>query len=301
MLRKRKSTSYVPLVLVGLTATVLLVGCRKPAARELSKTTGQLIKTWDTLGEEIPPVIYEPPLEALPPAKAKLWAGTVSHHLLADKQIDSWFSEIAKHRKVETFFIICPSHYGLSAQEWSLDNCRWETKNGIVYTDEKKEREIAAALGVTYEPQVFPDEHGVNTLIPYISRYFPKAKVCVIAVHGEPPLNQKNAQVLADSLAPYFSEQGRRKNFLLISTDFAHHGNLEGTEFKDTRSREFFKNPSDSTWIFCGCDNRPGIYVISRFLTPDTKNAVLYHTNSFELSGLDGNDITSYFFSLFYN
>ena len=97
MLRKRKSTFYVPLVLVGLTATVLLAvpvfltGCRKPAA------SGQLIKTWDAAGEEIPPVIYEPPLEALPPAKAKLWAGTVSHHLLADKQIDSWFSEIAKH------------------------------------------------------------------------------------------------------------------------------------------------------------------------------------------------------------
>ena len=152
-----------------------------------------------------------------------------------------------------------------------------------------------------YEPQVFPGEHGVNALIPYISRYFPKAKVCVIAVHGEPPLNQKNAHKLADSLAPYFSEQGRRKNFLLISTDFAHHGDFEGTVFKDTRSREFFKNPSDSPWVFCGCDNRPGIYVISRLLPKDTKNAVLYHTNSYELSGLDEDDITSYFFSLFYD
>lgn len=303
MLCKRIRNSCIPLAVkaAGLAAVVLFMGCRKPAASGQQVSTGQLIKTWDAAGETIPPVIYESPLEALPPAKAEPWAGTVSHHLLAEKQINSWFSEIAKRRRVETFFIISPSHYGLSAKEWSLDNCRWETKNGIVYTDEKKEREIAAALGVSYEPQVFPDEHGVNTLIPYISRYFPKAKVCVIAVHGEPPLNQKNAQLLADSLAPYFTEQGRRKNFLLISTDFAHHGDLEGTEFKDTRSREFFNAPSDSSWIFCGCDNRPGIYVISRLLTKDTKNAILYHTNSFELSGLDGNDITSYFFSLFYN
>ena len=301
MFCKRIAASYIPLVVGLAAATVLFAGCQKTDARGQQANTGQLIKTWDTLGEEIPPVIYEPPLETLPPAKADIWAGTVSHHLLAYKQIDRWFSEIAKRRKVETFFVICPSHYGLSSQEWSLDNCRWETKNGIVYTDEKIEREIAAALGVPYEPQVFPGEHGVNALIPYISRYFPKAKVCVIAVHGEPPLNQKNAHKLADSLAPYFSEQGRRKNFLLISTDFAHHGDFEGTVFKDTRSREFFKNPSDSTWVFCGCDNRPGIYVISRLLTKDTKNAVLYHTNSFELSGLDGNDITSYFFSLFYD
>ena len=170
----------------------------------------------------------------------------------------------------------------------------------MVYSNTEYEEAIAKSLGVNFDPQVFPTEHGVNSLIPFISQYFPNAKVCVIAVFGEPPLNQKNAQKLADALSPYFTEDEKEKNFLLISTDFAHHGDLEGTEYKDTRSREFFKAPSKSSWVFCGCDNRPGIYVLSRFLSPDTKNAVLFHTNSFELSGQDGNDITSYFFSLFY-
>lgn len=302
MLLKRNYPFCIPLVffavILGLLFTAVFCGCSKAKAQP---EHGQLIKTWDLLEEQIPPVIFSPQLEALPPKNSFVWAGTVSHHLLADKQIDRWFSEIADRRKIETFFIICPSHYGLSSYEWSLDNCCWETKKGMVYTDEKIESQIAQALGVSYDSQVFPVEHGVNALIPYISRYFPKAKVCVIAVHGEPPLNQKNAQKLADALAPYFTENGKQKNFLLISTDFAHHGDYEGTEFKDNRSRQFFNNPTNSTWIFCGCDNRPGIYVLSRFLTPETKNAVLYHTNSFELSGLDGNDITSYFFSLFYN
>lgn len=302
MLLRRNYTFCVPLVLTTVLtlAAFVFTGCQK-SDRSSQLTSGQLIKTWDLLGEEIPPVIYEPELEALPPAKAHVWSGTVSHHLLTYKQIDRWFSEIAKRRKVETFFVICPSHYGLSSYEWSLDDCNWETANGIVYSDEKIEKEIARALDVPYDPQVFPGEHGVNALIPYISRYFPKAKVCVIAVHGEPPLNQKNALKLADALAPYFTEAERQKNFLLISTDFAHHGDLAGTEFKDERSRQFFNNPTDSSWVFCGCDNRPGIYVISRLLTPETKNSVLFHTNSYELSGLDGNDITSYFFSLFYD
>ncbi|MBO7582814.1 MAG: AmmeMemoRadiSam system protein B [Treponema sp.] len=225
----------------------------------------------------------------------------MSHHLLADKQIDRWFYEIAQNRKVETFFIISPSHYGLSTQEWSLDDCIWQTKSGMVYTNQKEEKALAEKLGVQYDSQVFPDEHGINTLIPYISRYFPKARVCVITVYGEPPLNQKNAQKLADALQPYFTQKEKKKNFLLISTDFAHHGNLEGTEFKDKRSREFFNNPSDSSWVFCGCDNRPGVYVLSRFLTKQTKSAVLFHTNSYELSGFDEDDITSYFFSFFYD
>ena len=306
MLLRQINTSCIPLAAALILAFSVFTGCKKSEAGSRSENQeatwdSPAIKTWDLTGEAIPPIIYEPELEALPPEKAQVWCGTVSHHLLADRQIDRWFSEIADRRKVETFFIICPSHYGLSTGEWSLADCTWQTKEGLVYSNDKIESQLAQALGVGYDRAVFPDEHGVNTLIPYIRHYFPKAKVCVIAVHGEPPLNQKNAQKLADALAPYFTEVGKKKNFLLISTDFAHHGDAAGTEFKDNRSRLFFNNPNDSTWIFCGCDNRPGVYVISRFLTPETKNAVLFHTNSYELSGLDGNDITSYFFSLFYD
>ena len=161
---KRNKTSKLPLILI------LLLSVVSP-----SYADSQLIKTWDFLGEAVPPQICEPELEALPPARVLVWSGTVSHHLLAEKQIDSWFGEIAKRRKVKTFFIICPSHYGLSAQNWSLDNICWQTKKGPVYTDEEIESQLARALGVTYESQVFPEEHGVNVLIPYISQYFPKA------------------------------------------------------------------------------------------------------------------------------
>jgi len=306
MLLKRNKSFKFPLgfisALLFLLATGLsLSGCKKSSSSRQKLSDGQLIKTWDYLDEALPTLSPQLEIEALPPQKAFIWGGTVSHHLLADKQIDSWFSELAKRRKVENFFIISPSHYGLSSQDWSLDNCRWQTKSGIVYSNDIFEKEIAQALGVSYESQVFPPEHGINVLIPYIARYFPQAKICAIALEGEPPLNQKKAQKLADVLQPYFTEKNKEKNFLLISTDFAHHGNYEGTLFKDNRSREFFNKPDASTWVFCGCDNRPGIYVLSRLLTPASKNAILYHTNSFELSGLDENDITSYFFSFFYD
>ncbi|WP_407427769.1 AmmeMemoRadiSam system protein B [Treponema sp.] len=260
-----------------------------------------LIPTWESSGEIVPPVIFSPAVEELPPENSFVWAGTVSHHLLADKQIDFWFSQIASRRNVETFFIISPSHYGLSTKIWSLADCSWKTKTAVVHTDSKIEQKIADGLGVSFDEQVFYGEHGITTLIPYIARYFPGAKVCAIAVHGEPPLNQNEAQKLSDTLAPFFDENGRKKNFLVISTDFAHHGNYEGTVFKDNRSRQFFNAPSSSSWIFCGCDNRPGIYTLSRFLTPVTRTSVIFHTNSFELSGFDENDITSYFFTLFYD
>jgi len=40
------------------------------------------------------------------------------------------------------------------------------------------------------------------------------------------------------SLENAFDKKGKRKNFLLISTDFSHHGDLELTEKRDTNSWE---------------------------------------------------------------
>ncbi|MBQ2571021.1 MAG: AmmeMemoRadiSam system protein B [Treponema sp.] len=236
-------------------------------------------------------------------------AGTVSHHLLAGAYIDGWFKALAKARKVETFFIISPSHYGLSTQEWSLCECSWNAgKYGLVHTDSKTERELAKSLGVAYDKNAFRIEHGFSTLMPYLAKYFPNAKVCAIALNGEPPLRQSQAQALTDALAPYFTKEKSKKNFLLISTDFSHHGNKEDTLKKDSSSRKFFESPSAKGWFFCVCDNRQGMYALSNIFCKEAgensggqkKCSVLYHTNSFELSGEGGDDITSYFFTFLY-
>lgn len=282
---------------------VLLVICFALAAcNRNSGSDSDALNTWKSLGEAEPKNMYEIPIVDTMPEDSFPWAGTVSHHLLAAKQIDDWFFNIAQRRKVKNFFVICPSHYGLSTQEWSVSDDVWNCgDNNYIYPNLKITDRICKNLKVDYDRQVFKGEHGVSVLVPYIQRYFPKAKVVTIALYGEPPLNQISAQKLTDVLAPWFDEKGKKENFLLISTDFAHHGNLEGTIFKDTRTMTFFDNPDDSTWIYCGCDNRPGIYALAHFLTGKTKSSILYHTNSFELSKMDENDITSYFFSYFYD
>ncbi|MBQ3670036.1 MAG: AmmeMemoRadiSam system protein B [Treponema sp.] len=276
-------------------------GAKSAKAEDNHKTV--YIRTWAATKSEFPPDIPLPSQEANVPENAVPWAGTVSHHLLAGTVIDAWFKRLSQtNPAIDTFFVISPSHYGLSTQTWSLADCTWDCgEEGIVKTNSTVEKALSQKLGVSYDNQVFPCEHGVNSLIPYIAHYYPNATVCVVALFGEPPLNQANAQKLSDVLSPYFDAKGKSHNFLLISTDFAHHGDYEGTVFKDTRTRRFFENPSDSTWIFCGCDNRPGIYALSRFLTERSRSAVLYHTNSYELSNEDENDITSYFFSLFWD
>lgn len=227
-----------------------------------------------------------------------VWGGTVSHHGLADEYIDRFFCKIKKKRSVKTFFIICPSHFGLSTYDYSLDDFTWKCENGNkVFSDTNKVLQIADKLGVGLDKHVFYPEHGVSTLVPYISKYFPNAKIVAIAVKGEPPVDVDYAQRLYDVLCPYFEGRARKENFLVISTDFSHHDNLKETLRKDSSSKKYFETPDLKNWFLCGCDNRPGIYVLSKFANDDTKVVHLEYTNAYEICG-ESEDITSYFFSL---
>lgn len=229
------------------------------------------------------------------------WGGIVSHHQMVGEHIDSFFASLRKDREVETFFIICPSHYGLSVQEWSVADCSWRIgQNSYVHTDLDKAQAVAESLNVPYDPQVFPVEHGASTLMPYINKYFPEAKVVVVAVRGDPPINSQYNQPLADAILPFFNgTQGKDKNFLLISSDFSHHVNEEKTRDRDKMTEIFLREADPDKWIYSVCDNRPGMYVLSRLMTEKTESRILCHTNSYEFTGEGEDDITSYFFVLF--
>nr|WP_180485522.1 hypothetical protein [Treponema socranskii] len=107
---------------------------------------------------------------------------------------------------------------------------------------------------------------------PDIARYFPNARVAAVAVGGEPPVNQSDAEKLTSALAPYFTRRNRKYNFLLISTDFSHLSGIKETARKDASSRVFFDAPSKKTWIYAVCDNRPGIYALAH-LIDEVRNA----------------------------
>jgi AmmeMemoRadiSam system protein B len=239
-------------------------------------------------------------MESLPQEAPPPWAGTVSHHLLAEAQIESWFSGLAARRKVEVFYILSPSHWGLSTQSYSITDGSWRTRGGLVESDRGRAKSLAGKLGVSLEPWVFDPEHGVSTLVPSIARHFPGARIVAITYRGEPPLDQTMAERLASALAPAFAGSAREGNFLIVSTDFSHHGDISTTRARDRRSRAFFESPSTATWILAGCDNRPGMYILARLLGPGTRSALVCHTDSYALTGRGEDDITSYFFSYFW-
>ena len=276
-----------PLVAAGLA----LAACSAPP---------RMYSTWASLGEAQASVRHRVEPEALPPAGAFPWAGTVSHHLLAGDLIDRWFAEIASRRDVEVFYILSPSHWGLSTRTYSITDGAWKVAGGLVRSDAARARALAETLGVSLEPTVFDQEHGVSTLMPYIAKHFPRARVVAVAYRGEPPVNEPMAAALAGALAPAFDAEGRRRNFLVISSDFSHHGDAAKTSATDSRSRRYFEGPLPGDWILVGCDNRPGLYALARLAGEGARDAILFHSDSLSLSGQGASDVTSYFFTLFY-
>jgi len=258
-----------------------------------------LYHTWDSLKEREYGEPVHPPPEEIPPLDFIPWAGTVSHHLLAHDYIDSWFSMLAQMRDVRCFYILCPSHWGLSTQPYSLTNGSWVSGFGNVNSDKKKVRKLAKSLKVDLDQSVFNVEHGASTLMPYIKKYFPEASTVVIAYEGEAPVNIPKSALLADALKNAFDKKGKKENFLLVSTDFSHHGNLEQTEKRDGFSLAYLRTPVDASWYNVGCDNAPGIFIMDRLGNNNLESYILYHTNSWEISGEWEHDVTSYFFVYF--
>jgi AmmeMemoRadiSam system protein B len=278
---------------------LIVLSCNRSVSKFSGAEETPVYHTWQSLreidyGEPIPS-----PLGEIPPQGFFPWAGIASHHLLAHEYLDSWFSRLAEMRKPRCFYILSPAHYGVSLEPYSLTIGSWESGFGKVESDRAKVYALVELLEVGLDPRAFEVEHGVSTLMPYIKKYFPDAKVVAIAHEGEAPVNVPASRRLADALENEFDEKGKQENFLLISTDFSHHGNIEETARRDNSSRQYLENPNDISWNMAVCDNRPAVYVFDRLGKNNLESYILYHTNSWEISNQGEDDITSYFFVFF--
>ena len=225
------------------------------------------------------------------------FAGIVSHHLLAYKFIDEWFFELSEHNpKIKTFIVLSPSHWNLSRADFSLTSGAWNCDGTFLETDKKIQKILLEKLDGKIEDDVFLYEHGVSAIAPFIAKYFPKSKIVAIAYDAELPVNTKIANRLSSALEPFVA---KKDFFILISSDFSHHHDIEKTKQNDNVSRKFFADPNRATWQFALCDNPVAMYALTHTTKENFRAIIQRNTNSFEISQQDEDDITSYFFCYF--
>ncbi len=264
-------------------------------SKEQQRETGTIFTTWESRGDSYP--LIEEYTWVQPPPDLYPVAGIASHHLLAGSMIDRFFSDLKELREVSTFLIISPLHWDLDEQEAVSTLGSWNTPGGAVENSKPLSLAIIENLHIRPNDTAFLYEHGVAVFMPFIKRYFPKARVSVLAVPGEPPVNVGRVQSICEAVCSVLEEEDI---FLLVSSDFSHHGNSDSTQRKDALSRDFLMSPDGDSWVFAGCDNRPGMYIYGRLAErfPGSRSSVLSNSNSYLISGEGEQDITSYFFTL---
>lgn len=243
------------------------------------------------------PDVQEIPFENHLAERDVPFAGIVSHHLLAYKFIDQWFSELSEHNpKIKTFIVLSPSHWNLSRADFSLTFGAWNCDGTFLETDKKIQKIFLEKLDGKIEDDIFLYEHGVSAIAPFIAKYFPKSKVVAIAYDANLPVNTKIAKRLSSALESFVA---KKDFFILISSDFSHHHNVEKTKQNDNVSRKFFNDPNRATWQFAFCDNSLAMYALTHATKEKFQAIIQRNTNSFEISQQDEDDITSYFFCYF--
>ena len=283
-------------LLFGFAIAFLLFSCKKNSFENSHVQKTALFPTWRERTLILPDTPDIPVEQHL--AKSDVpFAGIVSHHLLAYKFIDEWFCELANHNpKIKTFIVLSPSHWNLSRADFSMTSGAWNCEGSLLETDEKTQKILLEKLDGKIEDDVFLYEHGVSAIAPFIAKYFPKSKIVAIAYDSGLPMNTKIAKRLSVALEPLIAKKGF---FILISSDFSHHHNLERTEQNDNMSRKFFAAPNHTTWQFALCDNPFAMYALTHATNKKFRAVIQRNTNSFEISGQDEDDITSYFFCYF--
>ena len=149
------------------------------------------------------------------PLSQKVTGITVPHHLLAADMIATTFRLASGHQPAR-IVILSPDHFRRGTTLLSTTTRSFQSPLGAVAIDMPAVRALLGD-GLVAESNLFSHEHGVQTLLPFIARFFPDVPVVPLAldIRSTPEEWEKLAALIQPIITP---------NTLIIqSTDFSHY------------------------------------------------------------------------------
>lgn len=136
----------------------------------------------------------------------------VPHHLLVSKFIDETYSKVSQNLPdTENIILISLNHFN----------------SGFSYIQKPKLSEIS--------------DHGITAQIPFIEKYFPKAKIFPVIIKAVAPQNR------LDLLITKLSELDPQKTLVIASIDFSHYIDEDLALKKDTATIDWLKSVKTKT------------------------------------------------------
>lgn len=218
----------------------------------------------------------------------KVSAGIISHHFLAKDLIADFFAGIDSS-DVETIYVVGPDHFSAlkNGEQLAVSTLLdWQTPYGILLSDQNSTIRLVATGEATIDNRIFYNEHAIYTLVPFIKRSMPDAKIVPIVL----------ATNLSDEVAYELGQQLLPENaILIISSDFAHHVTAEGAKSLDAKSLVALNPPTLDSLDEITNDCRQCIALLAGYLSNQQFTFELRtNKSSADFGPARDDDLTSY-------
>jgi len=217
--------------------------------------------------------------------KQKIIAGIISHHFLAKSLIADFFSKISPEN-VETVIIIGPDHFNKLENLIATSKLSWKTPFGDLPANQDLIGKIIEG-DISENDVVFYNEHSVYTLMPFVKKVFPEAKVVPLIVNSRYDFEKLY------NLGKMVRSEAGDKTILIISSDFSHHATISEAMENDKKSIQALQNLKLENLNNVTCDCRNCLAFALGFTGEGKKFVLLDNKNSADFDGGD-KDITSY-------
>lgn len=224
--------------------------------------------------------------------KERILAATTSHHFLARDLIAQTFFGIDPSG-IKTVIIVSPDHFKQITQPnifAQTTNNAWHTPFGEIDADESFISEISKENGLLNNIDLFRSEHGIYTLVPFAKEALPEASVVPLV------LRQSTDYQYFYNLGEKVSKMvNLNETVLVVSSDFTHYTSIQKARSNDQKSISLLpgKKIEDVESITNDCKQCTA-FLFGYLKSTDTDFKLVFNKNSYDISGQDPENVTSY-------
>jgi poly-gamma-glutamate synthesis protein (capsule biosynthesis protein) len=236
--------------------------------------------------------VYEDAFVAVGPVrKVKVRAGIVTHHFLARRLMAEFFAGIDPDQ-VQRVILAGPDHYQRLAGGpplFAASLLPWKTPYGFLAPDGPFIQGLLASGDGALNDGIFRQEHAVYTLIPFVKRTFPQARLIPLVLRS----SRDYGSFLR--LGARLAQAADRDTVFLLSSDFAHGVNAGEARRQDEESLAHLQDlrPQNLGKIHADC--RAGLATLAGFLGDGPRNFVLVnHKTAADFGSREPDNLTSY-------
>ncbi len=215
---------------------------------------------------------------------------TVNHHLLAADIAAGTLTTLATSSPI-TIVLMSPNHNSLGKAPIITSLYSWATPYGVLKTDTEFTEKLSSAGIASVEETPFETEHGISSIVPFIKKVAPKAKVVSIILKDGASLERTKA------LAEFLDKNMKQGDKIIASLDFSHYAPKYVSDVNDIKNEEVLRHFDLENTDFMDIDSKPTVRTLLTYLSDRGAyhSDLLYHSSADDITGKkDSFENTSY-------